>query len=361
MPAIVQPRRLNIRKTAFVSMLLTAFFVYTYFIRDPLGPPNPNFRGRTMGTTYEIKIVGSRKVRSELDAIYSEITHTLFKLNRQMSTYIDDSEISVFNTSTATNPYPISVDFAKVTEKAIELSHATIGAFDPTLDPLINLWGFGNKGQTKSPPSSNEVTQALARCNVEYLQLSPGPAIRKTISNLQLNLSAIAKGYAVDTVTELFWKHGWTNTYVEIGGEIRVSGHNRKRQPWRIGIDLPADNASPGEAIASVFALRNRAVATSGDYRNYFEDSNGNRRSHLIDPRTGTPISHRLASVSVTATNCMIADGIATALMVMGVEQGLTWVEDQDHVDALFIARETDGTFRLVQSTGLPPLLHSSR
>ena len=176
MPAIVQPRRRNICKTAFVSLLLTAFFAYTYFIRDPLGPPNPTFRGRTMGTTYEMKAVGSRKVQSELDAISSEIDHTLFELNRQMSTYIDDSEISMFNTSTATNPYPISADFAKVTEQAIALSHATTGAFDPTLAPLINLWGFGNEAHPHSLPSSNDVNKALARCNVEHIQLSPGPS-----------------------------------------------------------------------------------------------------------------------------------------------------------------------------------------
>ena len=248
-----------------------------------------------------------------------------------------------------------------MTERASALSHATAGAFDPTLNPLINLWGFGNEGHLKLLPSSEDVTEALAQCGIEHLHFSPGPAIRKTISNLQLNLSAIAKGYAVDTLSELFWEYGLTNTYVEIGGEIRVNGHNRDGRPWRIGIDLPADNASPGKAIAGVFALRNRAVATSGDYRNYFEDSNGHRRSHLIDPRTGTLISYRLASVSVIATNCMIADGIATALMVMGEEQGLPWVEDHDHVEALFISRETDDTFRHVQSTGLPPLLHSPR
>lgn len=193
----------------------------------------------------------------------------------------------------------------------------------------------------------------MACTGYRRLQVPSDTHLQKDQPGVRLNLSAIAKGFGVDAVTELLARRGLTNTYVEIGGELRVRGRNPDGGPWRIGIDTPVDRAPVGRSLASVLALHDAAVATSGDYRNYYEDPGGVRRSHLIDPRTGNPISNRLASVTVVAADCMTADAAATALMVLGPEAGLDWAARQPDIEALLIIRDGEG-FRTVSTPGLP-------
>jgi thiamine biosynthesis lipoprotein len=355
MTVVVQPRQLNVRKTLFVATILVGFFVYTYVIRQPLAPANLILDGSTMGTTYTIKVVDAHLTQRELRALSGDITSRLADINRQMSTYIPDSEISRFNQSTSTAPVPVSAGFALVTRKALEISHDTDGAFDPTLGPLINLWGFGHKVRESDAHTPAELTTALASCGYRHLTVTGDGSLRKDIAQLELNLSAIAKGYGVDVLSDLLAERSLTNTYVEIGGELRVRGHNLEGNPWRIGIDTPADHAAVGENVSSVLALRDRAVATSGDYRNYYEDAGGARRSHLIDPRTGMPIAHRLASATVIAPDCMTADAVATALMVVGPDQAQAWIKQYPDLETILIVR-TNAGFETLTSAGVAEL-----
>ena len=355
MTVVVQPRPLDVRKTLFVGSVLVALFIYTYFIRTSPGPQNPVFEGSTMGTTYTIKVVGSHLSQRELRQLSSEIDALLAEINRQMSTYIANSEISQFNQSTSTQAFVVSPAFARVTRRALEISRDTDGAFDPTLGPLIDLWGFGGVNRESDSPTPAQIHHALAGCGYTHLRVPSASTLQKEIAGLQINLSAIAKGFGVDELSRLLAEWSLTNTYAEIGGELRVRGHNLEGSAWRIGIDTPLDHAATGADLTSVLSLTNHAVATSGDYRNYFQDPAGTRRSHLIDPRTGIPVTHALASATVVAEDCMTADALATALMILGPADAMSWVEGQPGVEAMLIVR-TDAGFQSKSSRWHPGL-----
>ena len=284
-----------------------------------------SFSGFTMGTSYNIKIVED-SIFQKKD--YSKIVKfgvdsLLKKVNRQMSTFITDSEISLFNSFADTSWFPISKEFAYVVKSAIFIGDTTNGALDVTVGPLVNLWGFGPTGEITNLPDSQEVKlmKSLTGLGKIKVQLNP-PAIKKAMPYMYLDLSAIAKGYGVDKVSEYFFQLGLMNFMVEIGGEVRANGINQNNEYWRIGISIP--NNSGG--IEKVVSLNNMSLATSGDYHNFFM-KNGKRYSHTINPRTGYPITHHLASVSVIAKTCMMADGYATALDVLGPKDGLLYAD----------------------------------
>jgi thiamine biosynthesis lipoprotein len=244
-----------------------------------------------------------------------------------------------------------------VTWYALELSQLSHGAFDPTLGPVIDLWGFGSAEPPDGEPAPEEVAKALARTGADLVEVVDGLHLAKKRPDVELNLSAVVEGFALDGLSLLLADHGLTNTYAEIGGEIVVRGVNPQGTPWRIGVDLPEPGSYPGEHIVRVVTPGDKAIATSGDYRNYRVDTAGRRRSHLINPATGFPIDHRLASVSVIASSCMAADGIATTLMIMGDEAGMAWIATQPHAEALFIIRNDAGEFDVRQSTGFDAYL----
>lgn len=351
MPA--EPRPLNVRKTVILGGILIAFFVYTYFIREVPGTANPVFRGQTMGTTYEVKIVGSTLSAGELQALGDDMDALLQDLNRQMSTWLPDSEISRFNQAPANVPVTISPDFKEVVSNALELHADTNGAFDPSLGPVINLWGFGEDGSIVEMPHDEAIADALSRCGMHHVSLTDDGSLVKTVNGLQINLSAIAKGYGADLVSGLLVMKGLEDHYVEIGGEVVVRGTNLTGDPWRIGIERPDPSLAPGSDLVGVVHLVDRAVATSGDYRNFRVDRTGGRRSHIIDPATGAPVSHDLVSVSVIAPTCTTADGIATAVMVMGPDRGLAWLEARGLVEGLLVVRTEQGALEQVQTSGL--------
>ncbi len=276
--------------------------------------------GLTMGTTYSVKInvdnafVEKNKISDGIDEILSEI-------NQSMSTYIKESELSNINFSTISGWQSISDDLFEVIDHAINVSLKTNGAFDITIAPLVNLWGFGpDKLQNKIP--TDEIIE-LTKKNTGYKKISIDKSqkkISKLDPNLHIDLSGIAKGFAVDKIARYLDKRGFKNYLIEIGGELIGKGLNKDNEIWQIGIENPNNNS---DTIKRIIRLKDMAMATSGNYMNYFE-KDGVRYSHTINPVTGKPIKHKLASVTVFDNSAMNADALATAFMVLGPEKALS-------------------------------------
>lgn len=307
-------------------------------------------QGRTMGTTYHIKIVDEIPAQLSTSALQLQIDSLLAEINRQMSTFIPTSEISQFNKSTAGKPFKVSQDFIKVLRLAITINKESGGAFDATVGPLVNLWGFGRKGPRAVPPDEEEIASALNAIGSQYVSIIDDTAIVKSMPGLQLDFGAIAKGYGVDAVAELLACRGFANFMVEIGGEVIVSGQKENKK-WKIGIDRPEAGLQPGEHLQGILQIKDIAMATSGDYRNYFRYADS-LYSHEIDPRTGRPVQNGLASVTVLAPSCMLADAMATAIMVMGADKGMKWIEAKAEIEALIIMHDGEN-FREMKSSGL--------
>lgn len=284
-------------------------------------------QGRTMGTTFVVKYRNTALSNTvpPLQQVEKEINEMLVEVNRQMSTYISDSEISQFNQFREKDWFPVSEDFASVVQLALKISDDSRGAFDVTIGPLVNLWGFGPKEQDNVVPDEEEIEKCLAEIGYGKLaaRMSP-PAIKKESAALYCDLSAIAKGFGVDKIAEYLETLGIEDFMVEIGGEVRVKGSNRQSLSWRIGIEVPDDDGGQQRVVA----LEDVSMATSGDYRNYFE-KDGQRYSHTIDPRNGWPIRHTLASVTVIHPSCAFADAIATTINVLGPEAGFQFALEQ--------------------------------
>ncbi|NOY43811.1 MAG: FAD:protein FMN transferase [Planctomycetes bacterium] len=302
-------------------------------------PTLVSMRGPTMGTSYSVKCWRESGAVDEKE-LHAVINKSLDTVNQQMSTYLADSELSRFNASTSEDWIVVSTETAYVVERAIHFNRITDGALDVTVGPLVKLWNFGpGKKRLAKPPSGGKIAKALLGTGCEHVEvrLEP-PAIRKSVGSLEIDLSSIAKGYAVDVVTELLASRGFQHSMVEIGGEVRATGTRFDKKPWRIGIETPATRKSP---LYKVVPLKGLAMATSGDYRN-FRQSDGRKYCHIIDPRTGQPLVYRGCSVTVLAKTCLEADALATALLVMGDEAGYDWCVEQN-VAALFLVRGEEG------------------
>ena len=291
--------------------------------------------GRTMGTNFSIQVVDPV---SDTD-LENDVLSRLRVLNEHLSTYLENSELSRINASRSLDWLPISALLCDVLSDAQSLSARTDGAFDVTLGQLVNLWGFGPTPSISQPPSADDIATSLASGGHQQLEVDCSkPALRKRNAALSIDLSAYAKGYAADDIEALLRARGIENFLVEIGGELRVSGHNANAERWGIAVERPAPT---GRAVQTVLRVSSPAgVATSGDYRNYFEHD-GERYSHTIDPETGRPVSHNAASVTVIAGSAAEADGLATALLVLGPERGLEFAE-QRGIAAYFLLRDGD-------------------
>lgn len=301
--------------------------------------------GRTMGTSYSVKTVGF----APLD-LQGAIDEKLEEINDQMSTYRDKSELSRFNRAPANVWFPVSKQTAEVALEAARISRLSDGAFDSTIGKLVNKWGFGPDGRATKIPTDGEISTHLAHIGWDKVEarLNP-PSLRKLDPNLYVDYSGIAKGFGVDAVANLLESVGIMNYMVEIGGEIRTSGRKYK-SPWKIAIELPKN----GRHIFSVIKLENAALATSGDYRNYRE-SGGKRLSHLIDPKTGRPVTHKLASVSVIADSSAESDAWATALIVMGEKKGIELAKKLK-LRVFMIVRKGE-SFESIMTQGFEPYL----
>ncbi len=275
-----------------------------------------HIQGRTMGTTYNIKaVVHQDYIQTTLEEMISK---RLIEVNQAMSTYIKDSEISKFNQSLAGAPMIISADFSYVLSHALEVAKKTDGVFDPTIGPLVNLWGFGPEGERKKP-TKEQVEAVKKYVGYEKITLDHGK-LSKTSKEVYLDLSASAKGFGVDAVIDVLKKNNIQNAMVEIGGEVRTMGESLTR-PWKIGVEKPVEG-SFDQSVVKVVTIKDVALATSGSYRNFFKNE-GKSYSHTIDYKSGAPVETSLVSVSVISDNCMDADAYATALMAMGTEKAI--------------------------------------
>jgi len=305
-----------------------------------LGPTTFSFQGATMGTTYTVKVVAPALSETERLATQDAIRAALDAVDRSMSTYKPESELSRFNGYGGGRPFRLSPATVHVLLLAREVSAATGGAFDVTVGPLVNAWGFGPVRRAE-PPTEAELEAVRARVGYQKLVIdAQALTVTKEHPDMYVDLSAIAKGYAVDQVASALDGRGLANYMVEVGGEVRAKGRNAAGVPWQVGIERP-DSIEQRAQI--VVPMANLSMATSGDYRNYFE-KDGRRYSHEIDPKTGHPIRHRLASVTVVASECALADAYATGLLVLGPEKGYALAAERG-LAAYFLEHRPDGGF----------------
>jgi thiamine biosynthesis lipoprotein len=260
-----------------------------------------------------------------------------------MSTYRKDSELSRFNQYKGSDPFPVSLEMVTVVKEAIRLSKLTSGALDVTVGPLVNLWGFGPEARPDEVPTDAELAERRKIIGIDNLSVQDG-ALQKAIPELYVDLSTIAKGWGVDVIADYIESQGIHNYMVEIGGEIRMKGKNHENTAWRIAIEKPDVNE---RAIQEIIEPGDMAIATSGDYRNYFE-RDGIRYSHIINPQTGQPINHKVVSVTALHPSCMTADGLATGLMVLGEKKGIELANQQGL--AVFMVVKTEDGFKEVAS-----------
>lgn len=310
--------------------------------------------GQTMGTTYMVKIAGVAPDPARIAELRAAVEARFEALMQQMSNYRPDSELSRFNAGAATEPFAVSAEFARVVRQALDLSRDSDGAFDPTVGPVVDLWGFGAPGRRADLPTDAEVEAARALCGAAHLQVTPAGALRKDLPGLRLDLGGIAKGYGADVAARELRDRGYSNVFVSVCGEIVAFGTNPDGQPWRVGVERPIQDLPRGADHIAVVPLSGRALSTSGDTYNYFRDPDGNSYAHILDPNTGRPVRNPLASVTVIAPCGLVADGLATTLYVMGPERGLEWVEDRPDCAALFIVRTGPDEFKLVPSARFP-------
>ncbi|TGE85444.1 FAD:protein FMN transferase ApbE [Pseudoalteromonas sp. KS88] len=322
---------------AFVAFL---FIFITLFISGCGQSDEPKelyLEGRTMGTTYHIKAYAKQDKLDSLNLL-PEVNQLLKDVNQSMSTYINDSEINNFNRIPAGQVMPISTDFRAVVAESIRLGEST-KTLDVTMGPLIDLWGFGPDKKPTKRPTDEALASMVAKIGVDKLKLTE-QGLAKTIDGLELSFSATAKGYGIDKVAELLESHGITDYMVEIGGELRISGKKPNAKEWRIAIEQP--DAEPGtRKVHRILAPGNNGMATSGDYRIFYE-MDGVTYSHLIDPVTGMPTRHDLVSVTVLHPSAMTADGLATALTIMGMNKAQAYAEKND-LAVYLIAKSKDG------------------
>ena len=298
--------------------------------------------GETMGTTYAVKVVSADDTFDPARTRLA-IETWLDQINSRMSHYLVDSEVAMFNRSFTTDPFPLASETVDLIATANEISRVSNGAFDITVGPFVDAWGFGPKEPPEILPGSKALEELSAFVGYDLLVVDrEASTVQKRRKELSVDLSAIAKGHAVDAVAAMLGELGLTDYLVEIGGELRANGNNQQGRPWRVAIERPdAGQVSK----ARIIELRDQSIATSGEYRNYYE-RDGARVSHTIDPRTGRPVSHELLAVSVLAQYCALADARATALEVLGPAAGYALAIEQGWV-ALFLIRGEDG--RLVE------------
>jgi len=304
----------------------------------PTVPSIYELRGPTMGTWFVVKIVSNGNESESQVALQELVQAELELVDGLMSHYRPDSELSRFNRHVQTTPFVVSDETFAVLAEADRISDWTKGAFDITVGPLVEAWGFGSAPRDE-PPSDALIEKLRERLGFSRLQLDPeAHTVQKNEPRLEGNLSAIAKGYAVDRVAEALESAGFSRYMVEVGGEVRTGGYNQDGGPWQIAVERPDAGV---RSLRTIVPLTNASMATSGDYRNFYEWK-GERFSHTIDPRTGRPVNHALASVTVVSRMCMTADALATALLVLGPEDGYRFAVAND-VASLMVVRQLDG------------------
>jgi len=298
------------------------------------------FSGKTMGTTYHITVVTG--VFTNTKDLKGQVDLRLDEINKSMSTFRKDSEISRFNAHlNVGEKFRISDDFYNVMIVAKTIYEETGGAWDGTVKPLVDLWGFGKSENRHTFPEKSRIAAMLSNIGFNNIEIIPGHYLVKKNPAITLDLASIAKGYGVDQVAALIRANGIQHFLVEIGGEVFAAGLRKDGKNWRIGINRPQKNA-PVDQVYRVVDLQDKGFATSGDYRNYFE-VNQQRFSHVIDPRKGFPVDKGVVSVSIISNTCTFADGLATAVMVLGHKKGLDLVNHLDNTECFIVTQSKDG------------------
>ena len=291
-----------------------------------------------MGTSFSIK-ASSLPETIKPEPLKQDIKSLLDALNAELSTYEPESALSLFNKQQTSDWQTVPESLLTVLTEAQRISQLSNGAFDITVGKLVNLWGFGTEPMNFAAPKDSLLNETLAMTGYQHLFIDTKTSqVKKDLPALYLDLSAIAKGYAVDKVALFLEAQGIDNYMVEIGGEIRLKGQNITQNPWKIAIEKPTPEK---RIIQKVVSISNISMATSGDYRNFFE-ADGVRYSHTIDSRTGKPITHKLASITILHPSAMTADALATAIMVLGEDDGFNLAEKQN-IAALFIVKTAEG------------------
>lgn len=315
---------------------------------QPREPEIQHLDGQVFGTFYQISLPGSLG-KDELARLREGIEAELEAVDASMSTYRDDSELMGLNRQPVGQWLELSAELMTVLSAAQQVAEASDGAFDITVGALVNLWSFGPEARPSRIPEPDELAARLAQSGHTHLQLDQQQHRARRLSDHFVDLSGIAKGYGVDRVSAWLLAQGQDNHLVNIGGDLVGLGERRPGQPWRIGVELP--DSSQTQVARHILPIHDLSVATSGDYRNFFEDD-GQRYSHTIDPRSGQPMQHRLASVTVLHPSNMLADAWATALMVVGPEQAQELARQQNLM-VLLLSREPDGRWSSWSSPAL--------
>lgn len=312
--------------------------------------------GFAQGTTYHIVYIPDFSVRFLLQKnqfnFQEEIDSLLDRFNQSLSVYHPESVISRINK----NDSLVEVDdlFEKVFQRASEVSSATNGAFDITIGPVVNTWGFG-PGE-KGKVDSVTIDSLLQFVGMDKVSIVAGRVV-KTNPGIVIDVNAIAQGFSVDLVAALLENQGIDNYLVELGGEVKASGTKQKGELWLLGIDKPIDNnLIPGQDLQAKVSLHNRSLATSGNYRKFYEE-NGIKYSHTIDPETGFPVRHNLLSVTVIANDCMTADAYATAFMVMGLDKSIEMISQMENLEGYFIYAGEGGEFETYATEGFEEMI----
>ena len=335
------------RRVVAPALFVGALFVSVFTYEPPSPPPPVEYQldeltlsGEALGTAWTVRVVGEAPDEAGQQAIAQAVSGALQQVDQLMSTWRDDSELSALNRWQDPGPFTVSSPTMAVLTQAEQVWRESGGAFDVTVLPLVRLWGFaGGEATDQVDPQQWSDTRGLV--GQQLVVLDPNaPSVTKTNPAVSVDLSAIGKGYAVDQVSLAVSALGHQNHMVEIGGEVRATGHNRLKQPWRIAVEKPDTMV---RTIEEVVPLSDLSMATSGDYRN-FREVDGARLSHIIDPRTGRPVVHTLASATVLHPECALADAYATALMVLGPDEGIAFAERLS-LPVLLLVRNSDGTF----------------
>ena len=314
--------------------------------------PMVEIHGRTMGTFYGVKVVGD--FPGGQPALQTQVDSLLKHYNDEISTYDPNSSLSKFNQQQTITPFPVSQEMADIVISALRVGQRTQGVLDVTVGPLVNLWGFGPDKRPVKTPTDEQITAARQRVGIQHLHVDVSAdhaALRKDVPNIYVDLSTIGEGFGADKVAEFLESRGVHNYLVEIAGASRSRGVNAKGDPWKLAIQKPTDEL---DEVQAIIKPDGRAISTSGSYRNYYE-LDGKRYSHIIDPATGKPITHRLVSATVITPTSLEADGLDTALMVMGPEKAMAFAKQQRL--AVYLVIKTDKGFKAEYSESFEPYL----
>lgn len=320
-------------RTLLLALLLTLTAC------QPTPQTQLRIQGKTMGTFYVVTV--NDAFPGGETALQHEVDTLLVRMNQEISTYDPAALISRFNQGPAKTPMVIPATMAKIVQQGIDAGHLTGGKLDVTVGPLVNLWGFGPDKRPVKRPTAEQIAEARARVGIDKLTLTTQEGqylLSKAIPDLYLDLSTLGEGAASDEIAALLESKNVHNYLIEVAGAVRSQGHNSKGNPWRVAIVEPSD--TPG-AIEDVVIPNGMALSTAGSYRNYYE-LDGQRYSHIIDPVSGAPVTHKLVSASVITPTALEADALDTALMVMGPEQALTFAREH-HLAVYLIVKTAQG------------------